>query len=342
MTSIKFLFGLLLFAQVHATGETGEVLYPFEAVEPHMGTLFRIKLYAGTEAHAQAAFHSAFERVRQLDETLSDYQPASALSRATRGPVHQSVTVDTDLFRVLSAAEEFAAQSEGAFDMTLGPLTHLWRTGRKLGVVPDNSLIQTAFQRCGYRKLHLDIARQSIRTDVAGMELDAGGIAKGYAVDQALATLRAAGITQALVAASGDLAFGDAPPGKPGWSIGIDSFDSAGKPFTRILMLANQAVSTSGDTEQHLDSEGKRYSHILDGRTGRPLTSNLTVTVAASSGMEADAAATAISVLGAKKGFLFADRRPGMAALIVDRTGGTAAILESTRFQSLCRDVVQP
>ena len=342
MTSIRSVFGLLSLALVHAIGETGGVLYPFEAVEPHMGTLFRIKLYAETEAHANTAFHSAFERVRQLDETLSDYKPASELSRVTRGPVHEPVMVGIDLFRVLSAAEEFASQSEGAFDVTLGPLTHLWRTGRKMGVVPGDRLVQTAFQRCGSRKLHLDINSQAVRTDMAGMELDAGGIAKGYAADQALAALRAAGISHALVAASGDLAFSDAPPGKPGWSIGIDSFDRAGKQFTRILMLTNGAVSTSGDTEQHLESGGKRYSHILDGRTGRPLTSSLTVTVVALTGFEADAAATAISVLGAEKGFVFADRRPGMAALIVDRKGGTAAMLESSRFQSLFRYASQP
>ena len=300
-----------------------------------MGTLFRIKLYAESEAQAQAGFRRAFARVAELDIMLSDYRPESELSKATRTSSRQAVPVSHDLFRILSASQTIAQQSGGAFDVTLGPLTHLWREARKQGAIPEPSAIQDALERCGFRKLHLDGASQSVTVDRTGMQLDAGGIAKGYAADEAIAALRAAGISRALVAASGDLAFSDGPPGKPGWRVGIDSFDDAGQPFTRILVLANAAVSTSGDTQQHLDAEGKRYSHILDPRTGMALTNQLTITIVASTGMEADAATKVVSILDQANGLAFVDSRPGMSALIVDRSQHPAVLTSSRRFDTL-------
>ena len=310
-------------------------LRAFEAVEPHMGTLFRIKLYAASESQAQSAFRAAFDRVSRLDETLSDYKPASELNSVGRVCVGRPVRVSNDLFLVLSAAQRLAGQTEGAFDITVGALTHLWRESRKTGTIPSPQALQSAAGRCGFRKLHLDPATQSISLDVPGMQLDAGGIAKGYAADEALTALRRAGVTQALVAASGDLVFSDAPPGKAGWIVGVDSLDSAGQPFTRVLMLANAAISTSGDSEQHTDTGGKRYSHILDPRTGLALTNQLTVTIVASTGIEADAAATGVSVLGRNEGLAFVERQSGMAALLVDRAVTPVQVIASRRFNLL-------
>jgi FAD:protein FMN transferase len=167
------------------------------------------------------------------------------------------------------------------------------------------------------------------------MRLDAGGIAKGYAADEALSLLRRNGIASALVAASGDLAFGDAPPGQRGWKIGIDSYDSANSPFTRIVELENAAVSTSGDTEQHLDAGGVRYSHIINPKTGIGLTSPLTVTVVARHGIDADALATAISVLGLRKGRALVESKPETAAVIVVREPGKTYIQETSRWKSM-------
>jgi FAD:protein FMN transferase len=273
--------------------------------------------------------------VSRLDETLSDYKPDSELRTVVRVSIGHPVPVSNDLFRVLSAAQRMAEQTDGAFDITVGALTHLWRGSRKTGSIPNAQELQSAAGRCGFRKLHLDSAKQSVSVDVPGMELDAGGIAKGYAADEALTVLRRSGVSQALVAASGDLAFGDAPPGKTGWLIGVDSLDSAGQPFTRMLLLANAAVSTSGDSEQHTDTGGKRYSHILDPRTGMALTNQLTVTVVASTGTEADATATAVSVLGRDKGLAFIEKQTGIAALFVDRAVTPAEVTASRRFNLL-------
>jgi thiamine biosynthesis lipoprotein len=323
------------FGALAAGSSNTTALKLYEAVEPHMGTLFRIKLYAPNEATAEHAFRTAFDRVASLDDTLSDYKPASELNRICKSAVGRPVTVSGDLFRVLTASQQLAVETGGEFDITLGPVIHLWRQARKDGRVPDAAELARASANCGYRKLHVDPVARTVVLDKAGMELDVGGIAKGYAADEALKVLGQLGIQSALVAASGDLAFSNAPPGRPGWSIGIDSFDRTNAPFTRVLHLSNAAVSTSGDTEQHLDAGGKRYSHIVDPRTDVGLTKGIMVTIVARHGIEADGLATAVSVIGAARGLKFVDSKPGVAALIVKRGANGPDVLESSRFHSL-------
>jgi thiamine biosynthesis lipoprotein len=328
---------LVPFLQGTASGTAN--LQPFEAVEPHMGTLFRIKLYAPNGDEARAAFRSAFARIRELDNELSDYKPESELSRITEIAVHHPTAASTDLFRVLAAAQQISEETAGAFDVTLGPVIRLWRQARKTGQPPSADALREAAKLSGYTKMKLDAARGTVEFTQPGMKLDVGGIAKGYAADEALAVLSAAGIKSALVAASGDLAFSDAPPGKEGWSIGIDSFDDANTPFTTTLMLANAAVSTSGDTEQYLDADGKHYSHIVDPKTGSGLTRRITVTVVARRGMAADPLATAVDIMGPDKGLALIEAQAGAAALIVLRNGKKARVIESRRFGTLA---VQP
>jgi thiamine biosynthesis lipoprotein len=272
----------------------------FEAVEPHMGTLVRIKLYARDAGQAKAAFRAAFDRIHELDEILSDYKPDSELSRLRAG---HAMRVSEDLFRVLEASQALAEESDGAFDVTLGPVIRLWREARRTHRLPDAEALREAMARSGYRKLHLDAAARTVTLDQAGMQLDVGGIAKGYAADEAIAVLKKLGIRSALVAASGDLAFSDAPPGKAGWRIEVGS---------RVLEVSNAAVSTSGDAEQHLDIGGKRYSHIIDPTTGMGLTSGITVSIVAPRGIMADGLSTAVSVLGLERGARLVLRHPGV------------------------------
>ena len=306
----------------------------YEAVEPHMGTLFRIKLYAKDESTAQASFKAAFARIADLDGVLSDYKPESELNIAAQKAADKPVHISDDLARVLEASQLISAESDGAFDITVGRLTKLWRESRRTHQMPSLEEITAARAKCDYRKVHVDINSHSLKLDASGIELDLGGIAKGYAAEQAIRELSKLGITSALVAASGDLAFSDAPPGQPGWKIGIDSFDSADKPFTRVLMLANAAVSTSGGTEQYLEFQGKRYSHIIDPRTGIGLEHEIAVTTISRDGMRADAAALVVSVLGEKKGLAFIESHPDLAALIVEKNRS----FESTRL-SLLKEV---
>jgi len=179
---------------------------------------------------------------------------------------------------VLETALRRARETEGSFDPTLGPVTALWREARKQHRLPDDDALREALARTGYRHLHLDSAARTATFDIPGMRLDLGGIAKGYAADEALAAL---GLPSALVALSGDLAIGAPPPGKKGWRIAIGSTGE-------VRILANTAVSTSGDTEQHLDAAGQRYSHIVDPHTGVGLTARRMVTVIARRGIDVE------------------------------------------------------
>jgi thiamine biosynthesis lipoprotein len=311
------------------------VLNPYEAVEPHMGTLFRIKLYAPGPEEAKAAFHAAFVRIEQLDRILSDYRADSELSRLSTTSVGQPVKISADLFRVLAASQDLAEETGGAFDVTLGPVIRLWRDARKTHVLPAPGALSEAASRCGYRKLHLDEASQTAMLDQADMQLDVGGIAKGYAADEAVTVLSRLGIHSALVAASGDLAFSHAPPGQRGWKIGLDSLDQPDAPFAGVVELSDAAVSTSGDTEQHLDIGGKRYSHIIDPATHMGLTTARTVTVIAARGITADGMATALSVLGSERGLALIEKHPDTSAVVVELVNGKMKLTESSRFRKL-------
>lgn len=247
----------------------------YEAVEPHMGTLARIVVYADSEAQADAALRAAFARIREIDARLSDYKPESELNRIST----ERVKVIDDLWRVLQFAQRLAQASEGAFDITLGNRTRAWREGR------------AADGPYGWRHLHLDERTHEVWLDTPGIHLDLGGIAKGYASQEALAALARHGVSRALVALSGDIAAGEPPPGQPGWKVRIPSRADP-------ILLARSAVSTSGDTEQHKATG----SHIHDGRSGVPLQSIDAVSVEARDGMTADALATAVRILGRERG----------------------------------------
>jgi len=309
-------------------------LHRYEAVEPHMGTLVRITIYAPGEEAANTAFRAAFERIRRLDQILSDYRADSELTRVTREPAGRAVPVSDDLFAVLDASQDLANATGGAFDITQGPVVQLWRDARKNARVPDPAALKAAAGRSGFRKLHLDPRNQTATFDTAGMSLDVGAIGKGYAAGEAIKALRSLDIRRALVAVSGDLAFGDAPPGQRGWRIRVHLGDPSVS-FPEVLELSNAAVSTSGSSEQHVNIEGRRYSHIIDPASGMGLSDEVTVTVIAPNGLDADGLDTAISVLGAARGLELIESRPGVAALVVQRnTEGTSAVA-SSRFREL-------
>ncbi|HEV3486685.1 MAG TPA: FAD:protein FMN transferase, partial [Vicinamibacterales bacterium] len=191
-------------------------LQRFESVEPHMGTLVRVTVYAEDERRARSAFQVAFNRIRELDATLSDYRSDSELNRVTAAAVRRDVRVSDDLFTVLCSAQALAEATDGAFDVTQGAVIRLWREARRTRRLPPRAALDEAASRGGFRKLHLDPLERTVRLDVAGMALDLGALGKGYAASEAIAALEKSGVQSALVAISGDLAFSAAPPGQRG------------------------------------------------------------------------------------------------------------------------------
>ena len=300
-----------------------------------MGTLVRITVYTPTADDARDAFRAGFDRIRDLDNTLSDYKPDSELSRITSRAVGRAVRVSDDLFTVLRASQRLAEETGGAFDVTLGPVVRLWREARKNGRVPDADALKEAARRGGFRKLHLDTHRRTVMFDTPGMALDVGAIGKGYAASEALEAITRRGVRSALVAVSGDLAFSNAPPGERGWRIQVHTEEPAAVGVPSTLELANAAVSTSGSSEQHLDVNGRRYSHVIDPSTATGLVNDITVTVVAPHGIDADGLDTAASVLGAERGLALIESHRDAAGLILQKNHGLVLATMSARFRTL-------
>ena len=299
-----------------------------------MGTLVKITVYTRGKDEARRAFRAGFDRIRELDAILSDYKPDSELSRLTTTAVRAPIAVSRDLFVVLSAAQDLAGQTKGAFDVTMGPVIRLWREARRLNRVPDPGALAEASGRTGYGKLHLDRERRTASLDQQGMALDVGGNAKGYAASEALAAIGRLGIRSAMVAISGDLAFSDAPPGARGWRIAVHDLATGQTDVPALLDLTNAAVSTAGPAEQHLDVNGRRYSHIVNPSSRMGLTDDLTVTVVARDGLTADGLDTAISVLGVERGLALVEEHQDAVALLIRKTASGVEVLPSSRFHS--------
>ncbi len=251
---------------------------------------------------------------------MSDYRAESELMLLGRQAGGPPVRVSEDLFRVLARAQEFAERSAGAFDVTIGPLSWLWRRARRRHEIPDAESITHARQLVDYRNLVLDSKTRTAQLRKRGMLLDLGGIAKGYAADAALAVLKEHGVERALVAAGGDIAATRPPPEKPGWRVAIAPLGSPGEPTDRNTWLSDAAVSTSGDAEQHLEIGGARYSHIIDPKTGLALQGRSSVTVLAPDATASDALATAVSVLGPERGLELINSLPGTGLLFIQET----------------------
>jgi FAD:protein FMN transferase len=319
---------LLLVSQVRAAD-----LQRFGYEKAEMGVPFRITLYAADDASAKAAADAAFARIAQLNAALSDYDPDSELSRLSRTAGQgKAVPVSRDLWRVLERAQALAVRTEGAFDVTCGPLVNVWRRARRKRELPSAALLAEMRARVGYRQVRLDPAAQTVGLLVPEMRLDCGAIAKGYAVDAALAVLKARGIASALVAGSGDMAASGAPPGQEGWKIEVAALDTPGAPPPQVVVLKDSAIATSGDVFQHVEIGGVRYSHIVDPRTGLGLTDHALVSVLAPDCTTADSLATAVSVLGPGRGMRLIEETPGVAARMVRKPGAKIECLESSAW----------
>ena len=288
----------------------------FEFTEPHMGTTFRVVVYAPGEPAAADASRRAFTRIAALDAILTDYSPSSELSRLTREPIGRAVPVSLDLYTIIERAQALAAASDDAFDITVGPLTRLWRRARRQVELPSPEDLDAARKVTGYTLLSLDPGGRTVTVAREGMQLDAGGIAKGYAADAALAVIRQSGLDSALVAAGGDLALGDPPPGRQGWQIDLAGLDETHPAPGSPRLLSRCGISTSGDAEQWVEIGGVRYSHILDPRTGVGLTGHTSATVVAADATTSDMLATVVEVLGPERGVALVDRWTAAAALV--------------------------
>jgi FAD:protein FMN transferase len=305
----------------------------FQFTEAHMGTRFQILVYAPDKDTAHKAATDAFARIESLNGIMSDYQETSELMRLCAKAGGPPVPVSAELFLVLSQAQEVSRQSGGALDVTVGPVVKLWRTARKRKKLPDPKKLAAARALVGWRNIRLDEKMHTVQLLKPGMLLDLGGIAKGYAADEALAVLKKHGIDRALVAAGGDIAVSGPPPDAEGWKIAIARLP--GEKDAGRLLLHDAAVSTSGDAEQFVEIDGKRYSHIVDPRTGIGLVGRMSATVVARKGIESDSLTKVVAVLGPEKGIKIVEANAGASVRLVRKTGEEFEIIVSKNFPKL-------
>jgi len=254
----------------------------------------------GREAAAEAAIDRAFVLLAALDADLSDYRLDSELNRVNAAAGAGAVSIGEPLMSVLRVSAKVAAASDGAFDATVGPAAQLWRRARKTGELAGEPELAAARRLVDWRSVELDPAAGAARLTTPGMRLDLGAIGKGFAAQRAVDQLKVDGFPRAMVALAGDIAVGDPPRGTKGWSIEVSPSDDRG--IGQVVPFANQAISTSGGAEQFVEIAGRRYSHIVDPRTGLGSPVGVTVSVIAPRGEWADALSTAAAVVLARGG----------------------------------------
>ena len=254
-----------------------------------MGATFSVVLYGSDQQSMNQAIDAAFDEAHRLDELLSNYKPASEWSHINREAAAGPVVVSSELFQLLSDCIEYSRASEGNFDVTVGPLMRAWGFFDGRRHVPSLDQIRDALEMVGYQHVQLNARKRTVRFDRPGVEIDPGGVGKGYAVDRMVEILRARGFRNALVAASGSSIFGlGSPPEEPrGWPISIaDPWDHRNN--AAQVFLKDMSLSTSGSYEKSFRVAGHRYSHIMDPRRGVPAESAVQVTVVAPRGIDSE------------------------------------------------------
>lgn len=322
-----------------------------------MGTFARAVAIATDSATASTCIEAAFVEIHKVDDLMSDYKSDSEISKINREGFKQGILVSQPTYEVLKRSVEFSKLTDGAFDITVGPLVDLWRSAKKNGVAPSEEEIIEAKSRVGFEKLRLNEQSRTVEFAVEGMRLDLGGIAKGYAIDKAVEAMQKASAIGGMVDIGGDIrCFGKPPRGKDHWVIGLQDpgltkrMNEADLVLT--LKLQNEAVATSGDYQRFVMIEGKKYGHVVDRDTGTSAQGLSSVTIIADNTTDADALATAVSVMGAEKGLALIEKMPQIEAILITspptsklmKTTGAEEYIKHFRggpaaAQNECRDV---
>lgn len=302
------------------------ILYPFpvhsstlfQYHQVAMGTSVEIVLVGGNEETAKKAGLQAFQEIKRIERLMSPWIEFSDVVHLNQSAGREWVKVSPETFEVIRKAQEIFELSEGGFDITIGPLTHLWRMAREKGVPPSTEEVKKVLDLVNFKNVLMD-SKGNIFLKEKGMAIDLGGIAKGYAVDRGFELLRALGYKDLIVNAGGDLRVGGLKNGQP-WTIGIQDPRLSQKIMAKIS-VSDTAVATSGDYEKFFIHEDRRYHHILDPKDGFPTKECQSVTLLCKEGMMADALATAVFVLGPEKGYSLCQKLMEVDCLIVDKDG---------------------
>ena len=285
--------------------------------EAIMGTAIRVELWHEDKAAGEAAITAVMDEMHRIDREMSPFKPKSELSRINREAAAKAVPISREMFDIISRSLEFSKMTGGAFDITFSSVGYLYDYRRR--IKPTAQEIAKKLPGIDYRHLQLDRSKQTIKFARAGVRIDLGGIAKGYAVDTSIALLQKRGIAQALVTAGGDSRVLGDRKGRP-WVIGIRDPRRQDKTVA-VIPLVNSAISTSGDYERYFETGGVRYHHILNPKTGRSATDVHSVTIIGPDATTTDGLSTSVFVMGPVSGMQLVESIPGIDAVIVDAAG---------------------
>lgn len=294
----------------------------FTFKSPKMGATFTIQVYATNTKSAAHAADRAFAAVDSLNLIFSDYLTTSELSQLSQtAGTGNEVLISAALFDILQQSKIAYQKSKGAFDISVGTLTQLWRKSRKTKQLPDSISLKKALQTVGFGNVKLNNKQKTCALLQPGTLLDLGGIGKGYAAQVMLNIMQEAGFQQVLCDAAGNMAIGEAPPNRQGWSVGVQTLGSRNKLLDKFLLLKNIAVSTSGDMYQFVEIDGVRYSHIVNPKTGLGLTNQRQVTVVAKHAAQADWLSTACCILPIEQALRLVKKEKATALILEQKNG---------------------
>ena len=290
----------------------------FKYHQVSMGTTVEITLVAGQEEEARKAAMQGFQEIKRIEQLMSPKATSGDVFRINQSSGREWVSVSPETMHVVHKANEISALSEGAFDITVAPLTQLWRTAREKGIPPAAEEVTRVLERVNFREI-LTSPEGKLFLNKKGMAIDLGGIAKGYAVDKAFEVLQSLGYENVIVNAGGDLRVGGRRLNQP-WTIGIQHPGDQEKIMAKVL-LSGSAMATSGNYQKFFVYQGKRYGHIFNPRDGFPTEACRSVSVFHRDCMTADALATAVFVLGPEKGYALCHKLEEVSCFLVDQEG---------------------
>jgi thiamine biosynthesis lipoprotein len=321
-------FVLLQFVSLRTGPQTNPAeLKRFRFTQNKMGSPFNLVFYHTDSTEAVAMAKECFSIVDSLNDIFSDYSSASEVGRLAQRPAG-SYKVSDELLSMILQSKKAWKMSNETFDITIGALTQLWRKMRKENKFPDDAEIKNARRSTGFKNVVINAQKKSIFLNKAGIRFDFGGIVKGYAAQKVIDHLKRKNINIALADAGGDIAMSDSPPGKQGWSVSINLPEQVDETWDKKIVLKNCAVATSGDLYNYILHNGKKYSHIIDPRTGYGVTSQRNVTVIAKDGSTADWLATSCSILSIKQARALAKKEN--AALFIATVKNGKTVIDKT------------
>jgi FAD:protein FMN transferase len=286
-----------------------------------MGTYVRVVIIAPDKRIAEKCEQTAFAEIEKVNDLMSDFKSDSDISKVNAQAAQKPVPVSESTYEVIKKSIEYSKLTDGAFDITVGPLVELFRKAKQTQVAPTQEQIDQAKTKVGYEKLLLDDKNRTVQFTVDGMRLDLGGIAKGYSADKAADAIHQAGAIGGMVCVGGEVrCFGKPPKDANSWRIGIQDpnlENNQGRSLLMALSLTDGAVSTSGDYQQFVIIDGKKYHHIIDRSTGSSEKGLTSVTIISQKATDTDALATSVSVLGVEKGLALIEKLPDIEAILV-------------------------